>query len=100
MGKGKIAAQVAHASVDASLKASPITMKTWRREGMMKIVVKIASQEALYDYIQQAKDVGIITAVIADAGRTQLQPGTVTCGAIGPGDEDEIDQICKELPLL
>jgi len=100
MGKGKIACQACHASVDAALKASNETMKTWRNNGMPKIVLKVASQSALYDFIQQAKDADLITAVISDAGRTQLEPGTVTCGAIGPAEEEDIDRICRDLPLM
>ena len=100
MGKGKMAAQVAHASVDATLKAGADVMKDWRKDGMGKIVVKIENQDKLYKYIQHAKDAGLITAIISDAGRTQLEPGTVTCGAIGPGDDEKIDKICKDLSLM
>ena len=100
MPKGKIAAQAAHASVDAVLKADSSVVRNWRREGMRKIAVKVSSESDLYRYIQQAKDLGLVTSVITDAGKTVVAPGTVTCGAIGPDDSDKIDRVTKDIPLL
>ena len=98
--KGKMAAQAAHASVEATLKVSDSTVKAWRQQGMPKIVLKVDNEKALYAYLQKAKDDGIITSSITDAGRTTVEPGTVTCGAIGPGPEQDIDLITKELKLM
>ena len=39
--KGKLAAQAAHASVEAVLKSDQKTIKEWRSEGMAKIVLKV-----------------------------------------------------------
>jgi peptidyl-tRNA hydrolase, PTH2 family len=97
--KGKMAAQVAHASVDAVLKADKSVLSSWRNEGMMKIVVKVKDQADLYKHIQQAKDLGLTTSVITDAGRTVVAPGTVTCGAIGPASVTDIDKITGELSI-
>jgi PTH2 family peptidyl-tRNA hydrolase len=98
--KGKIAAQVAHASVTAVLRAEKSDVKNWAMEGMKKIALKVLDEKELYKYIQQAKDAGLVTCVITDAGKTVVAPGTVTCGAIGPSDEDKIDNITKDIPLL
>ncbi|MBN1175084.1 peptidyl-tRNA hydrolase [Candidatus Woesearchaeota archaeon] len=103
--KGKIAAQAAHASVDAVLKQMSSTLgkdvvKSWKNEGMRKIAVKVADEKELYKYIQQAKDLGLVTSVITDAGKTVVAPGTVTCGAIGPDKSSELDKITKDVPLL
>ncbi len=98
--KGKLAAQAAHASVEAAHRAEKSVYEEWRRQGMAKIVVKVDALDELYTYIQQAKDEGIATAIITDAGKTTVAPGTVTCGAIGPGREAEIDAITKDLSLL
>ncbi|MBT4824955.1 peptidyl-tRNA hydrolase [Candidatus Woesearchaeota archaeon] len=105
MSKGKIAAQSAHASVDAVLKAlksksGEEKVKAWRREGMMKIAIKVDSEKELYKYMQQAKDQGMITSIITDAGKTFVAPGTVTCGCIGPADIEEIDEITGKLKIL
>ncbi len=103
--KGKIAAQAAHASVDGVLKQISSSsgreiLKAWRMAGMKKIVLKVVDEKELYKYVQQAKDVGLTTAVITDAGKTVVAPGTVTCASIGPNEEEKIDAITKGIPLL
>ncbi len=101
--KGKLAAQAAHASVDAVLKQLSVDkdiVRSWRFAGMKKIALKVADEKELYKYVQQAKDAGLVTAVITDAGKTVVAPGTVTCAAIGPEDEDRVDRIISELKLL
>lgn len=103
--KGKIAAQAAHASVDAVLKqissvGGQKIVKSWRNEGMRKIAVKVSDEKELYKYIQQAKDLGLVTSVITDAGKTVVAPGTVTCGAIGPDESSSVDKITKDISLL
>ena len=98
--KGKLAAQSAHAAVEAAHKAPDANYKAWRQGGMAKIALKVADEKELYRHIQLAKDQGLPTSVITDAGRTVVAPGTVTCGAIGPADDDAVDRITGELKLL
>ncbi|MBU0758116.1 MAG: peptidyl-tRNA hydrolase Pth2 [Nanoarchaeota archaeon] len=98
--KGKMAAQAAHASVDAVLKSDKTLVKKWRALGMGKIVVKVQDEKDLYKYIQEAKNSGMSTSVITDAGRTVVEPGTVTCGAIGPDKEEYIDKLTGSLKLF
>jgi len=98
--KGKMSAQVAHAAVEAVLKSDKDKVKKWRNEGMMKIVVKVKDEKELYKYKQNAEDTGLITAVITDAGHTVVEPGTVTCMAIGPDDEDKIDLVTGMLKIF
>ena len=40
------------------------------------------------------------TALIKDAGMTQIKPGTVTCIAIGPAEEIDINILTKDMKLL
>ena len=98
--KGKLAAQVAHASVDATLKGDKSLVSHWRSEGMKKIVLKVQDEKELYKFIQQAKDFGLATSIITDAGKTVVAPGTVTCGAVGPAKEEDVDNITGDLPML
>ena len=101
--KGKLAAQVGHACVEAvlrSLKNSKEKVKDWHNQGMKKIVLKVQDEKEMLKYMQIAKDYGIITAVITDAGRTVVEPGTRTCVAIGPDKEEEINKITKDLKML
>ncbi|MBU0456848.1 MAG: peptidyl-tRNA hydrolase Pth2 [Nanoarchaeota archaeon] len=98
--KGKLSAQVAHASVEAVLKSDAKLIKAWRSEGMAKIVLKVKDENNLIKYFQLAKDEGLTASLITDAGKTVIAPGTKTCVAIGPDEEEKIDKITSELPLL
>ncbi|MFH1770771.1 MAG: peptidyl-tRNA hydrolase Pth2 [archaeon] len=98
--KGKLAAQVAHASVEAVLRSDKEKVKAWRKEGMSKIVLKVDNLKQLHEFNQLAKDSSLITTVITDAGKTVIAPGTTTCCAIGPDEEEDIDAIVASLKLL
>ncbi len=98
--KGKAAAQAAHASVEAVFKSDSKVVKAWREEGMAKIVVKVKDEKELVKYFQEAKDKGLVVSLITDAGKTVISPGTKTSAAIGPDEEDKIDEITGKLTLL
>ena len=98
--KGKLAAQAAHASVEAVLRSEEGTIKRWRLEGMAKIVLKVKDEKELIKHFQEAKDSGIVASLITDAGRTVVAPGTKTCVGIGPDEVDKINEIVGELKLL
>jgi len=98
--KGKLAAQVGHACVEAAHKSDRELYAAWRADGQKKVVLKIANEKELYKLMQDAKDSGITTALITDAGRTCIAPGTVTCCAFGPDDEKKLDDLTGKLSLL
>ncbi len=98
--RGKACSQTAHAAVEAVLKSDSATVKKWRAEGMPKIVLKVKDEKELLLHLQKAKDEGLTTALITDAGRTVVAPGTKTCAAIGPDEEEKIDAVTGKLPLL
>lgn len=98
--KGKLAAQAAHASVEAVLKSDSEHVKKWRSEGMAKIVLKVKDEKELVKYFQLAKDEGLTSSLITDAGRTVVAPGTKTCVGIGPEEEEKIDKVTGDLALL
>lgn len=98
--KGKACAQASHASVEATLRADESLVKSWRNEGMAKIVLKVKDEKELIMYFQKAKDNNLSAALITDAGRTVIAPGTKTAVAIGPDKDEEIDKITKNLQLL
>lgn len=98
--KGKLAAQAAHASVEAVLKSDKKLVQEWRSEGMTKVALKVQDEKELLSYLQQAKEAGLVTALITDAGRTVVAPGTRTCLGIGPDEEEKIDQVTGKLKLL
>ena len=98
--KGKLAAQCSHASVEAVLKSNKKIIDEWRKEGMTKVVLKVKDEKELLRYLQEANNHKLITALITDAGRTVIAPGTKTCVGIGPDAEEKIDRITGKLPLL
>lgn len=97
LSKGKIAAQAAHAAVEAVLKTDKKLVQAWRNEGMKKIALKVETETELKEYLQKANNAGIVTALITDAGHTEIAPGTVTCLGIGPEKESSIDEITSQL---
>jgi len=98
LSKGKLAAQVAHAAVTAA-ERSP-DKKKWIDEGQKKSVLKVKGEKELLTILQEAKDAGLPTALIEDAGRTEIAPGTRTCVGIGPAPEKDVDKITGELKLV
>jgi PTH2 family peptidyl-tRNA hydrolase len=67
---------------------------------MKKIVLKVASKAELLKYRNLADDAGLKSALIQDAGRTVVEPGTMTCLGIGPDDEEKIDEITSNLKMV
>ena len=100
MGKGKLAAQVAHASLSAYEDTGSRARKRWKGEGQKKVVLKVGSEEELFRLAEKARVEGLPNAVIRDAGHTQLDPGTVTALAVGPADDDLVDKVTGDLSLF
>lgn len=103
MGKGKIAAQCGHAAVGAyqtAAKRQPQQVRAWENSGSAKIAVKVESKEQLLAMRQQALARNFNTCMIRDAGRTQIEPNSITVLAIGPARVRELDEITGHLKLL
>jgi PTH2 family peptidyl-tRNA hydrolase len=102
LGKGKLAAHVAHASLEGYKKAKardPDAVEEWESEGQKKVVVKVKSEQEMLELYERAKR-EVPCALIRDAGLTQIEPGTLTCIAIGPWNDAEVDKFTKGLKLL
>ncbi|MEM2637635.1 MAG: peptidyl-tRNA hydrolase Pth2 [Candidatus Korarchaeota archaeon] len=100
MGKGKLAVEVAHASVRAALESPQNYVKKWISEGERKVVVWAESLEHLHELASRARSEGLPVFVISDAGRTQVPSSTITCIAIGPSPEWKVDKITGNLKLI
>lgn len=100
LSKGKLAAQVAHAAVECTLKSPRAKVDKWCNQGMKKVVLKVKDEEELHKYVQLANNFGLITSLITDAGMTQIPKGTTTCLGIGPDEETKIDSITGKLKLI
>jgi peptidyl-tRNA hydrolase, PTH2 family len=97
---GKLAAQVAHASIAAFLSANPADRRKWLDEGMPKIVLDGGTEQQISRLLRQAQDAGLSAQLVRDAGKTVIPEGTVTCLGIGPAPVKEIDALTGALPLL
>ncbi|MFC4553274.1 MULTISPECIES: peptidyl-tRNA hydrolase Pth2 [Halorussus] len=100
MGQGKLAAQVAHASLSAYEETGSKARKAWKGEGQKKVVLKASGESQLFELAEKARAEGLPHAVVRDAGHTQLDPGTVTALAVGPGDDEIVDRVTGDLSLF
>jgi PTH2 family peptidyl-tRNA hydrolase len=99
MGEGKLAAQVAHASLQAYEDADESTKREWKGSGQKKIVLQANSESELFELNEKAKLEGLPHAIIRDAGHTQLEPGTATALAVGPARDETVDAVTGKLSL-
>ena len=124
MPKGKMAAQVAHASMGAILRFAhcsntmfytsdlngpcsyiyqmcvPKPVHEWLSGDFAKIVLKCQGLDAIFVLEEKVKSSGIPYKIIQDNGTTVFNEPTITCIAIGPWDAEVIDELTKDLKLL
>jgi len=112
--KGKLAAQIAHASLAVVLNEMRKDDKTfefkvekdshwdkWLNGRFTKICVYCNSEKELLEIYQKAKEAKIPSVLITDAGLTEFNGvPTNTCVGIGPYWSEEIDKITGHLPIL
>ena len=119
MRKGKIAAQVAHASIgvlldqmsteineegdiERTLLISPgSALDQWINGIFTKICVYVRSEEELTGLHEKAKALGIPCKLITDCGKTEFHgEPTLTVLSVGPDWNDQVDLVTSGLPLL
>lgn len=100
MSRGKLCAQVAHASILAYEKADKKSRKRWMEEGGRKIVLCVRDEKELMELERMAREENLPCELVVDAGLTELPPGTVTALGIGPAEEGLIDKVTGRLKLL
>lgn len=103
MTKGKIAAQCAHAAIGCYKKAienTPGNVMAWKQQGQAKIALQCQSLTELQSLQMRAARLGVISERIVDAGRTQIEPGSVTVLGIGPAPISKVNEITGHLKLL
>jgi len=117
MRRGKEMAQAAHASMaallslaqrDTSSAGMNITLSTrngtalyeWLSGKFRKIALYTNSEEELLKLYEKAKDKGLPVALITDCGDTEFNGvPTNTCIAIGPAEDEIINEITGGLKL-
>ena len=111
---GKLAAQVAHASIGAvfsetvlvDFDGGPAKMLTmspeleiWFNDKFTKVVLRADNEEHLLAIHEQAKEAGLMTALIKDIGNTVFHEPTYTCVGIGPATDDQLNPITGDLKM-
>lgn len=115
MQQGKLAAQVAHASLMSFLNACSkkqnkrVTSyevfafsceEEWLNNASTKVVLAVKNENQLLKYQKIAEENAIPNALITDLGRTCFNnQETVTCLGIGPFDNETLDTLFKRLQL-
>jgi len=116
MKPGKLASQVAHASMaflsnkirQAMIEGSNSVQlefseaeTIWLRDKFTKIILQAENEDQMREISQQAKEVGLYVVEIVDDGTTAFngQP-TLTCLGIGPDNAEKIDAVTGKLKLL
>ncbi len=98
--KGKLAVQVAHASLDVVSKCDKKIVEAWKQQGAKKVALKVADEKELFRYMSMLENEGIKVSLIKDAGHTVVEPGTITCLGAGPDLEDKIDRVTGSLKMV
>ncbi len=100
LSKGKLAVQVAHAAISAYEFADREIREKWKAGGQKKVVLRVPSLKDLFELKEVARRQGLSTALIEDAGLTEVPPGTITVLGIGPAEIGELDKITGHLKLF
>ena len=101
MRRGKEIAQGAHASMKAVLEnMEDARVKEWLSGAFTKVALVVNSEDELLGLLEEAKNRGLIAALITDSGRTEFNGvPTNTVVAIGPDTYENIDAVTGHLKL-
>lgn len=97
MSIGKMISQACHASLKSYQKTDSSVSEAWDSKGAKKIALKSDNIEKLE---RKAKSKNISSAIVRDAGMTEVAPNTVTAIGIGPAEESKLDAVTGSLELI
>ena len=100
MSCGKRCAQAGHAAIGAYNGADKTLQKAWLSEGQKKVVLKVPGVPDLFRLRQEAEQAGIASAIVIDAGLTEIPAGTVTALGLGPAHGKLMDKVTGKLKLV
>lgn len=104
MGLGKVAAQVGHGSLGlyrdlAGKRGLTAALNAWEANGGRQVVLKAESEAQMHSLVAAAKEAGIPSHSVRDAGLTQIPSGSFTVLSFF-ADEKRLDPITGGLKLL
>lgn len=105
MRRGKECAQVAHSSmlwiIDKLKNKLEFTIeeKDWLFGDFTKVVLQVSNLDKLLEIYNFAKESNLLAYLVTDLGKTEFNEPTITCLAIGPDKEENINKITGELKL-
>lgn len=75
-------------------------VRKYIHEGQKKICVKVDNEEQLIEVHEKATEIGCPNYLVADAGHTQIEAGSLTVCGIGPAPMEWVDKLTSHLKLL
>ncbi len=83
MGRGKIAVQAGHAVALTMFRTDAEISELWLVNNQVKIVLAVNTLEELLLVEETAIRNKLPCQIVQDAGRTEVDSGTITCLAVG-----------------
>lgn len=111
MDRGKVAVQCSHAALllytlpsssSTAFSSHPLSRdvarwrSAWQAEGHPTLPLRVPDLDSMHALAHEAQQRGLPTAIVRDAGRTQVRSGSETVLGIGPAEGRVIDEICGE----
>ncbi|ORC85324.1 peptidyl-tRNA hydrolase, PTH2 family [Trypanosoma theileri] len=75
-------------------------LDAWMFAGSTKVALQCESEERLMEALRAAKRESLPHALIRDAGRTQIAPGSKTVLAVGPAPVSLVDRVTGHFKLM
>lgn len=82
-----------------AVKKSRGAVRGWEATGQAKIAVKVPTEAELQSLRKSAAQRGVSAYLVADAGHTQIAPGSRTVLALGPAPARVLDEFTRHLKL-
>lgn len=100
MSAGKMVAQGGHAVQAMLQRATDVkSFRKWRKEGGRKVALK-ADEGTFSEIVERLQASNLVWGTVTDAGKTEVEAGSVTCLWIGPASDPQIDSVTGKLTLL
>ena len=104
MSPGKVAAQVGHATLGLykylqSQHDQRDGLELWEERGSKKVVLRGNDVRQMLDLKKKAYELHIANIMVHDAGRTEVEPGSLTVFALF-GRNSNVDKVTGDLKLL